>query len=188
MGEIKSAFEKAMEKLEGLGKLSPEELRERKEMEYAPVGQALAEKYLGHGYVQIFREEIDKYQGDEKGIVTKAALSRLVESVQLRDYEMAERAVAGILTLKDDNRIEEIREKIKNLCNEFKQAEQQKYEQEKGEVEKRGRELLHRLRISGSAIGEINTQVSDAWKRISDEVYSQFEERLSDFKRELLNL
>ena len=47
MGEIKSAWEIAVERVEGLGKLSPEELRRQKEEEYALIGQVLADKYLG---------------------------------------------------------------------------------------------------------------------------------------------
>ena len=43
VGELKSAYEKAMERAERLGKLSPEEMRETKRVEFEPVGRALAE-------------------------------------------------------------------------------------------------------------------------------------------------
>ena len=75
MDEMKSAFEKALERAERLGKLSPEEIRKRKEEEYIPVGRALADRYLGHGYVKLLEEEANRYNGEEKDIVRRAALS-----------------------------------------------------------------------------------------------------------------
>ena len=57
MGEMKSAFEKALERAEKLGKLSPEEMRGRKEAEYAPIGRAIADRYLRHGHNEILEEE-----------------------------------------------------------------------------------------------------------------------------------
>jgi len=46
VGEIKSAWELAMEKAERLGKLSPDERSRQKEEEYRSIGQTLVEKYL----------------------------------------------------------------------------------------------------------------------------------------------
>ena len=191
MGEMKSAFEKALEKAEKLGKLSPEEMRERKEAEYATIGRALAERYLGHGHKQILKEEVSKYSGDEKGIVSGAALSRLAEAIDLASdefFEKTEKALAGMLALKGKGQIGEINERIMSLLREFREAQQQKYEREEERVEKGERELLHQLRISGSAVGAINLKASEAWGTISQELHSQFNERLEALKQELLNL
>ncbi len=188
MGEIKSAFEKAMEKVEKLGKLSPEEVRQDKEAEYTPVGRALADRYLGHGYIQIFREEMGKYSGDGKDIVVRAALSRLVEAISLGSDKITERATEGVLTLKENEKVREMNEEIRGLCSEYKKGEQQEYDDEKEEIERQERELLHQLRISGEAVGEINLKVSEAWKKTSGELYLRFDERLSELKRELLNI
>ena len=191
MGEMKSAFEKALEKAEKLGKLSPEEMRERKEAEYAPIGRALAERYLGHGHRRILKEEVKRYSGDEKGIVSRAALSRLAEAIDLASdefFEKTEKALAGMLALKGKGQIGEINERIMSLLREFREAQQQKYEREEERVEKGERELLHQLRISGSAVGAINLKASEAWGTISQELHSQFNERLEALKQELLNL
>lgn len=191
MGEMKSAFEKALEKAEKLGKLSPEEMRERNEAEYAPIGRALAERYLGHGHRRILKEEVRRYSGDEKGIVGRAALSRLAEAIDLASdefFEKTEKALAGMLALKGKGQIGEINERIMSLLREFREAQQQKYEREEERVEKGERELLHQLRISGSAVGAINLKASEAWGTISQELHSQFNERLEALKQELLNL
>ena len=81
MGEIKSRWEIISEKLKEMPAMSPQELRETEEAEYAPIGRTLADKYLEHGYGELLEEEVDKYQG--KDIVIKAALSRLVEAIGL---------------------------------------------------------------------------------------------------------
>ena len=188
MGEMKSAFEKAMERAEKLGKLSPEEMRERKQAEYTPIGRALAERYLGHGQKQVFKEEANRYSGDEKGIVIRAALLRLGEAIDLGNDELTENALAGMLVFKAKEKMGEINEKIRSLLREFREAQQQKYEGEKERIERGEKELLHQLRISGSAVGEINLKASEAWERISQQLCSRFNERLVDLKGELLSL
>jgi len=188
MAEMKSAYEKALERAEKLGKLSPEEMRERKQTEYAAIGQATADRYLGHGQKQIFEEEVNRYSGDEKVIVIRAALSRLVEAIDLENNELTEKATDGMLVLKGKGEFGEINEKIMSLLKEYREAEKQKYQAEGKRIERWERELLHQLRISGSAVGEINLKASEAWERISQELYSRFNEKLLDLKGELLSL
>lgn len=188
VAEMKSAFEKALERAERLGKLSPEEIREGREKEFTPIGRALAEHYLGHGYGHILAEEMAKYSGEEKDVVMKAALSRLVEAIELGNYEATERAIAGILALKGEGEIGPIPEQIKSLFEEYKQAEKDRYEKGKGEIERKERELLRQLGISGSAIGEINLEASETWEEISGELYSQFDQRLNQLKEQLLKI
>jgi len=186
VAEMKSAFEKALERAERLGKLSPEEIRESREKEFTPVGRALAEHYLGHGYGHILAEEMAKYGGEEKDIVMKAALSRLVEAIELGNYETTERAIAGILVLTGE--IGPIPGQIKSLFEEYKQAEKDRYEKGKGEIERKERELLRQLGISGSAIGEINLEASETWKEIRWELYFEFDQRLNQLKAQLLKM
>jgi len=186
MDEMKSAFEKALERAEKLGKLSPEEIKKRKEEEYTPVGRALVDNYLGHGYVQFLEEEANRYGGEEKDIVRKAALSRLVEAIDLGNYEASERAMEGVLALGGGKLIGEVRQQIKDLLAEYERAEEAKYEEQKVEVERRERELLHQLRISGSALGEINLEASETWREVSQKLCSQFDQQLQQLKEQLV--
>ena len=106
--------------------------------------------------------------------------------VDLGDYEVSERAMAGIPVLSGEELVGEVRQQIKDLLAEYKRAEEAKYEEQKAEVERRERELLHQLRISGSAVGEINLETSETWKGFSRELYSQFDQRLQQLKEQLL--
>jgi hypothetical protein len=81
MGEIKSAWEIAMERAEKLGKLSPEELKRQREKEYAVIGQALAEKYLGGLDLRQLEVDLDKYEGEKREWVKKMAMVKLAQSI-----------------------------------------------------------------------------------------------------------
>jgi len=186
VGEIKSAFEKALEKAERLEKLSPEEMRERKGEEYAPIGRALADRYLGHGYGELLGEEANKHSGEERDIVTRAALSRLVETMELENYEITQRATEGFIVLKRKEKDRELKDQLESLLDEYKQAEKERYEEEKEEIERKERGLLHQLRISGSAVGEINLEASETWEEICQGLYSQYDKILEDLKVQLL--
>jgi hypothetical protein len=189
VGEMKSAFEKAMEKAEKLGSLSPEEMRERREAECTTLGRAIAERYLGHGQRRLLREEVGRYGGEEQGIVMGAALSRLVEAVDLKSGDaVIGRVLEGLVALMGKGHVVEVTGNVKGLLQEFREVKRQTYESEKEGIERDGRELLHRLRIAGSAVSAINLKSSEAWAGLSTELESQFSQRLEVLKRELLGL
>lgn len=184
MDELKSAFDRAMERAERVGELSPEEMRERKEAEFTPVGRAVAERYLEHGHESLFVEDVNKHAGDEGDIIKRAALVRLVESIALSDYEMAERAMKGVLTLSGE--VGGIIESMLGLFQDFGEEVQRKYSSERGKLDAEERELLHQMRISGSAVGQINLAASESWGRIYREFSAPFVERLEALKAELV--
>jgi len=191
MEEMKSAFDRAMERADKMGKLSPEEMRQRQEVEYLPVGRAIAERYLNHGHEQLFKEEVDKHPDERRGIVVRAALKGLVEAVSLTGYERTEKALNGVLALIGDGRVDAVNSVIggiTGLLAEFSQELERKYGEEQERIEKSERELLHQLRISGSAVGAINMAASQAWGKVYREFSSPFEERLEGLKGELLQL
>jgi len=184
MDELKSAFDRAMERAERVGELSPEEMRERKEAEFTPAGRAVAERYLEHGHESLFLEDVNKHAGDEGDIIKRAALVRLVESIALSDYEMAERAMKGVLALSGE--VGGIIESMLGLFQDFGEKVQRKYSSERGKLDAEERELLHQMRISGSAVGQINLAASESWGRIYREFSAPFVERLEALKAELV--
>ena len=188
MGEMKSAFEKALEKADKIGKLSPEEMREREEAEYTPVGSAIAERFLGHGHKQILKEELERYSSDENGVVVRAALSLLVKSIDLTSRDLIERSLDGLLTLKGKERIGGTVDRIRILFAEFQEKRKQEYEREEENIQKSERELLHQLRIAGSAVGAINPKASESLNLVYEQLNSRFNERLEVLKQELQNL
>ena len=184
MGEMKSAFERALERVDKLGKMSPEEMRASREKEFLPVGQALAERYLEHGYIRLLQEDIDKYLGEEKDVVRKAALNRLLEAIDPGKEKLSEKAMEGVTALAGEAQVADMRQQITNLFQEYRAADESLYQEQKEEVEKREMALLHRLRISGSAVGGINLEASESWQEMSKKLQSRFGQRLQQIKEQ----
>lgn len=186
MGELKSAYEKALERAGKLGRLSPEEMRERKIAEYAAIGRALAERYLEHGYTRVLHEELGKYGGSDIDVLVEAALSRLVEALSFEVPEATERALQGITTLKPNASILEIESRMRSLAVAYAGAQEQAYEQAREGLKRRSAEALDELGITGSAISDIRVGASELHRDTSRELRSQFEPRLGEVRQELL--
>ena len=172
MGEIKSAWELAMEKVEKLGKLSPEEVRRQK-----------TEKCLSGLALRDVRIELDKYKGEERELVRAALASKLIDAIELGDAERLSKVLEGIseLNLKSREGLASIRAEIEQLFAECREAEQKK----RREVETAARGVLHQLRISGSAIGSVNPEVVPEWKNELDKIALPYREKLGDIKARL---
>jgi hypothetical protein len=183
VGEIKSAWELAMEKVDKLGKLSPEELRQQKEDKCRSVGQALTEKYLSGSSLRDLKIELDKHKGEERELVRAALASKLIDAIELGDPERLAKVVEAIsgLKLRSEDGLPAARGEIEGLFAEYREAEQKK----KREVETAARGVLHQLRISGSAIGGVNPEVVPEWKSELDKIAQPYRERLGDMKAKL---
>lgn len=183
MGEIKSAWELAMEKVDKLGKLSPEELRQQKEDRCRSIGQGLAEKYLSGSSLRDLKLDLDRHKGEERELVRAALASRLIDTIELGDTERLAKVVEATsgLRLKGDDRLEAARGEMEGLFGEYREAEQKK----RREVEAAARGVLHQLRISGSAIGSVNPEVVPEWKSELDKIAQPYAERLDDIKAKL---
>jgi hypothetical protein len=184
VGEIKSAWELAMEKVEKLGKLSPDELRRQKEEKYGSIGQGLAEKYLTGLALRDVKIELDKYKGEERELVRAALASKLIDAIELGDAERLSKVIEGIseLNLKSREGLAGIKADIEQLFGDYREAEQKK----RREVETAARGVLHQLRISGSAIGSVNPEVVPEWKNELDKIAQPYRERLDSLKARLV--
>jgi len=185
MGEMKSALERALERAEQLGTLSPEEMRKRKEEEHILIGEGMAKRYLEHGFSGVLAEGMSKYDVEEKSVVARSALSVLLQSIELEDTELSERAIRGILNLRSDERIESICQAIEGVLQEYHQAKQRCHQENRATIEKSVRESLHRLRISGSAVGQINAGTGEEWRKMVAELQSRFGDYLGKLKTTL---
>jgi hypothetical protein len=183
VGEIKSAWELAMEKVDKLGKLSPEELRQQKEDKCRSVGWGLAEKYLSGSSLRDLKIEVDKQKDEERELVRVALASRLIDAIELGDAERLAKVVEAIsdLKLKSEDGLPAARNEIEGIFAEYREAEQKK----RREVETAARGVLHQLRISGSAIGSVNPEVVPEWKNELDKIAQPYRERLDDMKAKL---
>lgn len=183
MGEIKSAWELAMEKVEKLGKLSPEELQRQKTEKFGSIGQGLAEKYLSGLTLRDLKLELDKHKGEERELVRAALASKLIEAIELGDAERLAKVVEAIsgLKLKSEDGLAAAKGEIEGLFAEYREAEQKK----RRDVDTAARGVLHQLRISGSAIGSVNPEVVPEWKNELDKIAQPYRERLDSLKAKL---
>jgi len=181
VGEIRSAWEIAQEKADKLGKLSPEEQKRQRESRCYLIGKSLAEKYLDQHNIRLLQDELKKCSGEDGALISQATLQRLIEVVDLRSDSELDRISQGILSLAKNEMTGKTVSKIKELAQEYRETE----EEARQEIEKAGREILHQLRISGTAIGPINTQAVDEWQEKLNQSTRPFEERLNAFKQEL---
>ncbi len=188
MGELKSAFEKAWEKAERLGKLSEEERRERLEEEFVPVGRRFASQFLEHGSQRILQEQLERFSGEERKLVLRGMLLELLERIKLEDLQASLRALEGLRSLEDKGALSEIIGKLESFIENFKMRREEKFNLERSRIERVKRDLLHQLRISGSAIAGINIEGSREWGEIERRIREEAEPQLEALRREALEL
>ena len=74
-------------------------------------------------------------------------------------------------------------EEIDHLVQEYEEAEQ-KIRQE---LESDYRQIMHQLRISGTAVGAINIEADHKWQAARQELVEAFTPRLNDLKQALIS-
>ncbi|MCJ7655943.1 MAG: hypothetical protein MUO97_11735 [Dehalococcoidia bacterium] len=183
MGEIKSAREIAQEKASKLGKLSPEERKGQRQDRCRVIGKSLAEKYLSQYDIRLLEAELNKHSAQDKNLMKQSAIHRLIEGINLRYGSTLDKISQGILTLANTAMAIETIGKIKELFQEYAEAENGARQ----DIEKAGMEILHQLRVSGTAISQINIRAKEEWEQMLNQLTGPFEERLSYLKQELSN-
>jgi hypothetical protein len=190
MGEMKSAYDRAMERAGKLGKLSPDEMKKQEEERLLTVGRAIADKYLGHGHAQVFKDDIDKFRAEDRVLVAKGARLGLAQSLSFDKgvtMEAIEKVAEGLVALVADKKstIDELIGSVKKLLEELEAELDRTYSSEYSHLESEGRVLLQGLGISGSAVGGVNTEGSTAWQLIEEALRGQYNTRLELLKVKL---
>ena len=123
MGEIKSAREIAQEKASKLGELSLEERKGQRQDKCRMIGKSLAEKYLSQYDIRILETELNKHSAQDKDLMKQAAIHQLIEEINLRYSATLDKTSQGILTLANNATAAETIGKIKELFEEYEEAE-----------------------------------------------------------------
>jgi ribosome assembly protein YihI (activator of Der GTPase) len=194
MGEMKNAWEKAMEKVEKLGKLSEEEL---KQLEYQPAGNKLAAKYLQEMDYNL-DAEMTKYKGTGvRKYILQGAQEIFLRSIVLpkNEYDMqtTRRAMAGLRLLKENKKLlDTVLDRITNLLNYYGQARQQTYLQFKKDFEAKLREPNQTMQQQVGAKVRIepeqHPQFMEEWRRINSQLDAQYEKALDEHKQQILKM
>jgi len=201
MGELKSAWEIAQEKANKLGKLSAAELRQQREEKCRQIGQAIAQRYLDNVESLDSGIELDRYSEEEKGLIKRAVASRLVQALELstgwgtrggpgaavESYRSGgacprlDQIIQAIASLEPKSGA--ITERVRQLFQEYEGATREA----RHEIERKGKEILHQLRISGTAVADINVEAMPQWQQTWHRLGVPFEPRLDNLKQELIN-
>jgi hypothetical protein len=184
MGELKSAWEIAQEKANRLGKLSAEEKKQQERQRYRQIGQVLAQKWLDSSQRLDMAAELNKYEEQEREIIKQAVIEHLAESIEFattRGINGMKRATEAISSLGPE--LQSKAEEISQLVQEYEGAER-KIRQE---LETNCREILHQLRISGTAVDAINIEADPEWQRARQGLVEAFNQRLYDLKQALIS-
>jgi hypothetical protein len=185
MAELKSAWEIAQEKADKLGKLSAEEQRQQMEQRCQQTGRAMAQRYLGNWEQQRLAIELSSRPEEEQKLITQAIIAHLSEALSLRTASpqdtRLEKILQGIATVKPE--LQPTTSQISLLIQEYHQAGNRTRQ----EIESKTRERLHQLRISGTAVGEINIEAIPQWQEAWHELAQPFEQRLNSLKQDLIH-
>jgi hypothetical protein len=183
MSEMKSAWELAQERANRLGKLSPQEKEEQERQSYRQIGQALAQKMMDGSRRLDVAAELSKYAEKGAEAIQRAIIEHLVAAIELtpsKSVDSAKGIIGAISSLKPE--LQPRAEEVGRLIQEYELAEQ-KIRQE---LEGNTRETIHRLRISGTAVGAINIEDNPQWQLARQGLVESFAPRLNGLKQPLL--
>jgi len=191
MGEMKSAWEKAKEKVDKLGKLTEEEI---KQLKCIPVGNKLAAKYLQDTNYNL-DAELTKYKGTGlRKYIAQGAQEIFMHNIILpqneRDKQITKRAMAGLRIVKENkNQLATILDRVTNLLNYYEQARQQTYTQFKKGFEASLQESSQTLqKQSGSTVPievQLQAQFQAEWLNVSSQLNAQYEKALEEHKQHI---
>jgi len=194
MDEIKSAFEKAMERIEGIGEASEEETMKWK---FVPEGQKLAAMCLKEECN--LAVELNKYRDKEKPFIIQGAEEVLLRNIGVPENDLAKKnnkkAMEAIKSLKKDKgAVENVYSKIRNVFSHYEQEGQQQkkqaYEMLKQDFYSKIQQVMRQQGVPAGANIDIERQpqFQEEWRRVSAQLDSQYYTLLNEYKQEIINI
>ena len=193
MDEMKSAYERAMERAESLGKASEEDMTKWK---YLPEGAKLAAKYLRDEFD--LATEIGKYEEKARQLVVQGAQEAFLRNIDLPRNDLAKKkskkVMEAIKELKRDKvGIENVYTKLRRVFSHYeKEGEQQRrqtYEAVKRDFEAKLMQAAQQ-QLPATPPPKINVeshpQFQQEWRRVLAQLDSQYLKLLEEYKKEIL--
>lgn len=191
MGEMKSAWQIAMEKADKLGKASPEEMHSIK---FVPEGNKLASMFLLDDKMNL-AAEISKIQaGEAEKYVKKGIEEILLRNISLphneEDMRRTKKSMDGLRIIKNDKKqVEAIFGLINNLINQYQLALQQTYGEFKKKAEaalqQAGRNMLPQRGNQMSMEQKIQIQIQEEWRQVHSELDAQYDKALEEHRQKI---
>ena len=197
MGDIKSAFEIAMEKIAKIEDATPEE---RVKWKFGPQGEQLGAKYLKEDVNLV--SELNKFKESERKYVTRGVVEVLARSIDLPRNDAAKKinrkAMDGIkLIKKDKSGVENIYSKFRYVFNHYtEQGEQQRrqaYEQVKVQFAAKLQQAMQQqygnnVRVNPNVNLETQPQFQEEWRRVLAQLEQQYINHLNEYRKELIEI
>ncbi len=197
MGDIKSAFEIAMEKISKMEDATPEE---RVKWKFGPQGEQLGAKFLKEDVSLV--SELNKFKEGERKYVTRGVVEVLARSIDLPRNDAAKKinrkAMDGIkLIKKDKSGVENIYSKFRYVFNHYtEQGEQQRrqaYEQVKVQFAAKLQQAMQQqygnnVRVNPNVNLETQPQFQEEWRRVLAQLEQQYINHLNEYRKELIEI
>ena len=195
MGDVKSALEIAMEKVEKLDKATDEE---RLRWKYIPEGEKLGTKYLKQNCNIVV--ELGKYKENIARYVIEGASDILIRNIKLpkNDFIKSDnrKAMDGLKNLKSNKvGVENVFSKIRRIFSHYvgqgEQQRKQAYELLKTEFEARIQQAIQQQRgsLAGIKINvERHPQFQEEWLKTQVQLDAQYLKLLDEYKQELSSI
>jgi hypothetical protein len=193
MGEMKSAWQIAMEKADKLGKVSQDELNSIK---YVPEGNKIASQFLIDDKTDL-TAELSRFENDTPKFVKKGLEEIFLINISLpRNDEEARRttrSMTGLRLIKENKKqLESIFGLINNLLNQYKVALQQTYAEFKKTAEttiQQASRTMHPQRGEQMPMEQkLQMQLQEEWRQVHSELDSQYEKALQEHKQKIREL
>jgi hypothetical protein len=196
MDEMKSAFDRAMERAESLGKASDEDLKKWK---YTPEGEKLAALYLKEECD--LTTELNKYDDKARKYVAEGVQEVFIRNIDLPKNDFAKKknkkVMEAIKELKRDKvGIENVYTKMRRVFSHYeREGEQQRkqtYEALKMDFEAKLIQAAQQQAGIGASPPRVNVeshpQFQQEWRRLMVQLDSQYLRLLDEYKREILSI
>jgi hypothetical protein len=193
MGDIKSAREIAMEKINKIGEPTEEE---RLEWKYLPEGEKLAARYLKQD--MDLQAELSKFEKKVHPYVIEGVSGVLVKNIVLPENDMAKktakRAMDGIKAIKTEKaRVEAVLNQIRHVFTHYEQQgsqqRQQAYESLKADFQAKVEQALKQQMgrdVSGMRIDiEKQPQFQEEWRKLKSQLDAQYLQLLGEYTLDL---
>ena len=191
MGEMKSAWQIAMEKADKLGKVSQDELNTIK---YVPEGNRIASQFLIDEKMDLSTEIAKVQPAEASRFVKKGVEEILLRNIGLprndEEFRRTNRSMAGLRSIKENKKqLEVVFGLINNLLSQYKMALQQTYNEFKKNAETAVQQAAHNMRPQRgdqmSPEQRIQLQLQEEWRQIHSELDAQYEKALEEHKQKI---
>ena len=191
MDEIKSAFERAMERVGEIGEPSKEETLRWK---YVPEGYKLAVAYFKEDIN--LAAELSRFKEEERPFVAKGTMEVLLRNITLPLNETAQKnnrkAMEAIKAIKRDkaaveNAYSKMRRVFDHHAQQGEQQRKQAYEALVQDFQMKLREAMQQQGLPrGTKINvETHPQFQEEWRRVLAHLDSQYNTLLDEYKHEI---